>query len=422
MKVLVIGGGAREHALCWKLAQCPKVLKVFCAPGNAGTALVAENVAIDSMDIDGLRDFVEHQGIDLTVVGPEKPLIAGIVDAFEARGLAIFGPSKEPAQLEGSKVFAKELMKRAGIPTADFEVFDDAKKALNYLSAAKYPLVVKADGEAAGKGVTVAQTLSEAEAAVRAMMEERVFGESGARITVEECLVGPEASVLAFVDGHTVRPMLAIQDHKRIGEGDTGPNTGGMGAYAPVHVCPPALVETIVKTILQPAVDSIRETGIPYRGLLYGGVMLTDDGPKCIEFNCRFGDPECQVAMTLLESDLAEILLACVEGRLESAEVRFSPRASMTVVMASGGYPGAYATGLPITGLDAAGKLDAVAVFHAGTKLGPDGETLTAGGRVLSVTATGETLQEARDRAYAAVERIHFEGATVRPDIGWRAL
>lgn len=422
MKVLVIGGGAREHALCWKLARCPKVLKVYCAPGNAGTALVAENVAIDSMDIDGLRDFVEHQGVDLTVVGPEKPLIAGIVDAFEARGLAIFGPSKEPAQLEGSKVFAKELMKRAGIPTADFEVFDDAQKALTYLQTATFPLVVKADGEAAGKGVTVAQDFSEAEAAVRAMMEDRIFGESGARITIEECLVGPEASVLAFVDGDTVKPMLAIQDHKRIGDGDVGPNTGGMGAYAPVPVCPPALVETIVRTILQPAVDAIRETGIPYRGLLYGGVMLTEDGPKCIEFNCRFGDPECQVAMTLLESDLAEILLACVEGRLEETEVRFSHRASMTVVMASGGYPGPYETGLPISGLDAAARLDAVAVFHAGTKFGPDGETLTAGGRVLSVTATGETLQEARDRAYAAVERIHFEGATVRSDIGWRAL
>jgi phosphoribosylamine--glycine ligase len=422
LKVLVIGGGAREHALCWKLAQCPRVLKVYCAPGNAGTALVAENVAIDAMDIDGLRDFVEHQGVDLTVVGPEKPLIAGIVDAFEARGLAIFGPSKEPAQLEGSKVFAKELMKRAGIPTAEFEVFDDAQKALSYLQTAKFPLVVKADGEAAGKGVTVAQTRDEAEVAVRAMMEDRVFGDSGARITIEECLVGPEASVLAFVDGHTVKPMLAIQDHKRIGDGDVGPNTGGMGAYAPVPVCPPALVETIVRTILQPAVDAIRETGIPYRGLLYGGVMLTEQGPKCIEFNCRFGDPECQVAMTLLESDLAEILLACVEGRLEDTEVRFSPRASMTVVMASGGYPGPYETGVPISGLDAAAKLDAVAVFHAGTKFGPDGETLTAGGRVLSVTATGETLQEARDRAYAAVGRIQFAGATVRSDIGWRAL
>jgi phosphoribosylamine---glycine ligase len=422
LKVLVIGGGAREHALCWKLSQSAHVRKIYCAPGNPGTAQVAENVALGPLDIEKLRDFVEHQGIELTVVGPETPLIAGIVDAFEARGLKIFGPSREPALLEGSKVFAKKLMQQAGIPSAAFEVFSEADSARAYLQTASFPLVVKADGEAAGKGVVIAQSLAEAERAVDAIMEERVFGESGAKITIEECLVGPEASVLAFVDGFAVRPMIAIQDHKRIGEGDTGPNTGGMGAYAPVPVCPPALVEEITQTILQPAVDAIRATGIPYRGVLYGGIMLTESGPKCIEFNCRFGDPECQVALTLLESDLAEILLACIDGRLDEHEIQFAPRASMTVVMASGGYPGAFEKGKPITGLEAAAKLDAVVVFHAGTAFGDDGQVVTSGGRVLSVTATGETLEEARERAYAAVDLIHFEGATVRRDIGWRAL
>jgi phosphoribosylamine---glycine ligase len=422
LKVLVIGGGAREHALCWKLSQSARVHKIYCAPGNPGTAQVAENVALGPLEIEKLRDFVEHQGIELTVVGPETPLIAGIVDAFEARGLKIFGPSREPALLEGSKVFAKKLMQQAGIPSASFEVFADPQSARTYLKAASFPLVIKADGEAAGKGVVIAQTLAEAERAVDAIMEERIFGESGAKITVEECLVGPEASVLAFVDGDAVRPMIAIQDHKRIGEGDVGPNTGGMGAYAPVPDCPPALVGEITRTILQPAVDAIRATGIPYRGVLYGGIMLTESGPKCIEFNCRFGDPECQVALTLLESDLAEILLACIDGRLDEHEIQFAPRASMTVVMASGGYPGAFEKGKLITGLDAAAKLDAVFVFHAGTAFDESGQVVTSGGRVLSVTATGETLQEARERAYTAVDLIHFEGATTRRDIGWRAL
>ncbi|MGC4046199.1 MAG: phosphoribosylamine--glycine ligase [Armatimonas sp.] len=299
MKVLVVGGGAREHALCWKLAQSPKVLKIYCAPGNAGTAQHAENVPIGPMELEKLKDFVEHQGIDLTVIGPETPLIAGIVDLFESRGLKVFGPSKEPALLEGSKVYAKRLMQQAGIPTAAFEVFESAVKAREYLQTVTFPVVIKADGEAAGKGVIIAQSYAEAESAVDSIMEQRVFGESGAKITVEECLTGPEASVLAFVDGDTVRPMIAIQDHKRIGEGDTGPNTGGMGAYAPVPVCPPEMVEEITRTILQPAVDAVRATGIPYRGILYGGIMLTESGPKCIEFNCRFGDPECQVAMVL---------------------------------------------------------------------------------------------------------------------------
>jgi phosphoribosylamine---glycine ligase len=421
LKILVIGSGAREHAICWKLAQSPQVRKIFCAPGNAGTAEVAENIAIDAMDIEGLRVFVEHQKVDLTVVGPEKPLIAGIVDVFEARGLRIFGPSREPAQLEGSKVFSKRLMKQAGVPTADFEVFDDSEKARAYLQQASFPIVVKADGEAAGKGVVVAQDYAEAETAISQMMDEKIFGASGERVVIEACLRGPEASVLAFVDGETVRPMIAIQDHKRIGEGDTGPNTGGMGAYAPVKVAPQSVVDDVTAQIIEPIVTAIRGTGIPYRGVLYAGVMLTENGPYCIEFNCRFGDPEAQVALMLLESDLATICQAVVDVELDKVPVVFSPRAAVTVAMASGGYPGSYATGLPITGLEAAQKLDALEVFHAGTKRDEAGSLLTNGGRVLTVTATGETFGEAKERAYAGVDLIHFDGAYVRRDIGWQA-
>jgi phosphoribosylamine---glycine ligase len=422
MKVLVIGGGGREHALCWKLSQSSVVRKVYCAPGNSGTAQVAENVPIGVLDTEALLLFVEQQSIDLTVVGPETPLIAGIVDAFEARGLRIFGPSKEPAQIEGSKVWAKNLMARAGIPTSDFVVFDNPDAARAYAKSHTYPLVIKADGEAAGKGVIIPKNYEEASEAIKQIMEDRIFGASGDQIVIEECLIGPEASVLAFVDGETVRPMIAIQDHKRIGEGDTGPNTGGMGAYAPVDSCPPEIIQTITETIIQPAVQAIRETGIPYRGCLYAGVMLTENGPQCIEFNCRFGDPECQIAMMLLESDLAEILLACVEARLHEVPVQFSTGAAMTVVMASGGYPGDFAKNLPISGLENAAQMDNVAVFHAGANFNESGNVVTTGGRVLNVTATGMTLQEAREAAYAAVGEIYFEGAYVRNDIGWRAL
>lgn len=421
MKILVVGGGSREHALCWKLAQSREVHKVFCAPGNAGTTQVAENVAIEAMDLENLRLFAEHQAIDLTVVGPEKPLIAGIVDAFESRGLRIFGPSREPAMIEGSKAYSKELMRRAGIPTADFAVFEDPGKARDYLRAQAFPVVVKADGEAAGKGVTVAQDYSEADEAIRRCMEERRFGASGDRVVIEACLRGEEISVMAFVDGETVAPMVAIQDHKRIGEGDTGPNTGGMGAYAPVRSAPPPVIEEVHRRILSPAVEAIRATGIPYRGILYAGVMLTESGPMCLEFNARFGDPETQVALPLLESDLGDILRAAVDVNLDQVPVVFSRRAAVTVVMASGGYPGAFSSGKEITGLDAAAKLDAVAVFHAGTAQDEAGRVVTAGGRVLSVTATGETFAEARERAYAGVDRIRFDGAYVRRDIGWRA-
>jgi phosphoribosylamine--glycine ligase len=422
LKILVVGGGGREHALCWKLSRSRDVRKVYCAPGNAGTALVAENVPIAATDIEGLRNFAELHSIDLTVVGPEKPLVLGIVDAFEARGLRIFGPSAEPARLEGSKVFSKELMAAAGIPTAPFRVFDNPEAALGYLRERSFPCVVKADGDAAGKGVVVAKTFDEAAAAVGAMMVERVFGPSGERVVVEDCLVGEEASVMAFVDGRTVAVMVPIQDHKRIGEGDTGPNTGGMGAYAPVPNLSSGQLERIVETILQPAVDAIRETGIPYRGVLFAGIMLTPDGPMCLEFNCRFGDPETQVALPLLETDLCDILRAVVDVRLEEQPVVFADRAAVTVVMAAGGYPGTYRTGDPIEGIESASSLDAVEVFQAGTTVDDDGTVRTAGGRVLTVTATGADFTEARMRAYEGVGRIQFDGAVHRRDIGWRAM
>ena len=422
MKILVVGGGGREHALCWKLARSRDVRKVYCAPGNAGTAGVAENVPISATDIEGLRNFAELQSIDLTVVGPEKPLVLGIVDAFEARGLRIFGPSKEPARLEGSKVFAKELMAAAGIPTAAFRVFSDPQAALEFLKSRTFPCVVKADGDAAGKGVVVARDFAEAASAVDAMMVAKVFGASGERIVVEDCLVGEEASIMAFVDGRTVAPMMAIQDHKRIGEGDTGPNTGGMGAYGPVPTLDPNQVDEIVRTILQPAVDAIRATGIPYRGVLFAGIMLTSDGPMCLEFNCRFGDPETQVALPLLETDLCDILKAVVDVRLDQQPVEFAERAAVTVVMAAHGYPGTVRTGDAIDGLDSASRLDAVEVFQAGTVADDDGTVRTSGGRVLAVTATGADFAEARARAYEGVGRIHFDGAVHRRDIGWRAM
>jgi phosphoribosylamine--glycine ligase len=421
LKILVVGGGGREHALCWKLAQSSQVHKIFCAPGNAGTARVGTNVALRVDDINGLRDFAEHQAVDLTVVGPERPLVAGLVDAFEAKGLRVFGPSREPAMIEGSKSYAKELMQRAGIPTAAFAVFDDPAAARDYLRAQHFPIVVKADGEAAGKGVVVARDYAEADAALHAMMEQRVFGASGDKVVIEECLAGEEASIMAFCDGDTVVPMVAIQDHKRAFDGDQGPNTGGMGAYAPVPAVSRAVFDEVLHRILQPAVDAIRETGIPYRGILYAGVMLTPQGPQCLEFNCRFGDPEAQIAVTLLETDLANILSATVDVELEKVPIKFAHRSAVCVVMASSGYPGVHETGKPIRGLEAAAALDAVAVFHAGTRE-ERGQVVTDGGRVLGVTATGETLGEARERCYAAAKKIQFDGAFYRTDIGKRAL
>ena len=421
MKILVIGGGGREHAICWKLAQSKDVHKVYCAPGNAGTAAVAENVDIAVTDIAGLVQFAQHQQIDLTVVGPEKPLILGVVDAFEAAGLRIFGPTAENAQLEGSKVFSKQLMKQAGVPTASFEVFETAPDALAYLAAATYPIVIKADGDAAGKGVVVAASLVEAQDAITRIMVTREFGASGDKVVIEACLNGPEASLMAFVDGDTVVPMLLAQDHKRIGEGDTGPNTGGMGAYGPVPGISQDEINAMCDVIIKPVVRAIKSTGIPYRGVLFAGIMLTPDGPMCLEYNCRFGDPETEIVLPLLETDLVEVINACVDARLDQIDVVFSRRSAVTVVLAAHGYPGAVRTGDVISGLEDAVKLDAVAVFHAGTRLAEDGTVHSSGGRVLTVTSTGDSFEEARERAYAALDRIHMDGGQFRRDIGWRA-
>jgi phosphoribosylamine--glycine ligase len=421
MKILVIGGGGREHAICWKLAQSKDVHKVYCAPGNAGTAAVAENVDIAVTDIAGLVQFAQHQQIDLTVVGPEKPLILGVVDAFEAAGLRIFGPTAENAQLEGSKVFSKQLMKQAGVPTASFEVFETAPDALAYLAAATYPIVIKADGDAAGKGVVVAASLEEAQDAITRIMVTREFGASGDKVVIEACLNGPEASLMAFVDGDTVVPMLLAQDHKRIGEGDTGPNTGGMGAYGPVPGISQDEINAMCDVIIKPVVRAIKSTGIPYRGVLFAGIMLTPDGPMCLEYNCRFGDPETEIVLPLLETDLVEVINACVDARLDQIDVVFSRRSAVTVVLAAHGYPGAVRTGDVISGLEDAVKLDAVAVFHAGTRLAEDGTVHSSGGRVLTVTSTGDSFEEARERAYAALHRIHMDGGQFRRDIGWRA-
>ena len=421
MKILVIGGGGREHAICWKLAQSKDVHKVYCAPGNAGTAAVAENVDIAVTDIAGLVQFAQHQQIDLTVVGPEKPLILGVVDAFEAAGLRIFGPTAENAQLEGSKVFSKQLMKQAGVPTASFEVFETAPDALAYLAAATYPIVIKADGDAAGKGVVVAASLQEAQDAITRIMVTREFGASGDKVVIEACLNGPEASLMAFVDGDTVVPMLLAQDHKRIGEGDTGPNTGGMGAYGPVPGISQDEINAMCDVIIKPVVRAIKSTGIPYRGVLFAGIMLTPDGPMCLEYNCRFGDPETEIVLPLLETDLVEVINACVDARLDQIDVVFSRRSAVTVVLAAHGYPGAVRTGDVISGLEDAVKLDAVAVFHAGTRLAEDGTVHSSGGRVLTVTSTGDSFEEARERAYAALDRIHMDGGQFRRDIGWRA-
>jgi phosphoribosylamine--glycine ligase len=427
LKVLVIGGGGREHALVWKLAQSQQVSRIFCAPGNAGIASLAECVPLAITDSEGLLAFAVENGIDLTVVGPEVPLIAGIVDLFEQRGLRIFGPAREPAQLEGSKAYAKGLMLRYGIPTAHFAVFTSQEAASYYLKShfeahPEAPLVVKADGEAAGKGVFICRTDEDAQSALHQIMEERVFGASGDAVIVEEFLEGEEASLMAFTDGTTIVPMLAVQDHKRALDNDEGPNTGGMGCYAPVPAVTPALYQQAVDQILRPAVDAIRESGIPYKGVIYAGIMIGKDGSlKTLEFNCRFGDPETQVVLPLLETDLVDILLGVTDAHLDEVEVRWKPQSGVCVVLASGGYPNAYPTGLPIDGLEQVAHLSDVVAFHAGTKFDDEGRVVTNGGRVLGVTALGDDFTQARARAYAAVKNISFDHMHYRTDIGHRA-
>ena len=419
MKVAVIGGGGREHALAVTLAKSPSVEKLYALPGSDAMAAVAQCVPVGVEDLSGIAAFCEKEGVDLVVVGPEVPLTQGLADVCQAKGIAVFGPNKAAAQMEGSKVFAKNLMKKYNVPTAAYASFTDGAAAKDYITAQGAPIVVKADGLAAGKGVVVAQTVDEALAAVDAIMEDRIFGESGGRIVIEECMVGEEASLLAFVDGKTIVPMISAQDHKRIFDGDKGPNTGGMGAYAPAPVMTPELTRTVYDTILVPVVKGLAAEGITYQGCLYAGLMITADGPKVVEFNCRFGDPETQAVLPLLDGDLAQIMLACAKGTLTADMVHWKQASACCVIMASKGYPESSHKGDVISGLDSVAP--DVQVFHSGTKV-VDGQYVTNGGRVLGVTALGATLQEAIDQAYANVRRISFDGQQVRQDIGAKGL
>ncbi|HEX9860991.1 MAG TPA: phosphoribosylamine--glycine ligase [Nitrospirota bacterium] len=421
MKVLVVGGGGREHALVWKLAQSKKVRKIFCAPGNAGIGNIAECVNIKADNIEEILNFARFEGIDLTVVGPEAPLTLGIADLFQKDGKRIFGVSKAAAQLEGSKVFAKELMKRCNIPTAQYKVFYSPIEAERYVRLKTAPIIVKADGLAAGKGVFVAATVEEAVEAVDIIMRKRAFGESGDRVIVEECLVGEEVSFMAFSDGETVVPMASSQDHKRVFDNDKGLNTGGMGAYSPAPVMTPELEEKVMNEVMLPTVRGMKQDGMPYRGVLYAGLMLTKDGPKVLEFNVRFGDPEAQPILMRLDGDLVDIMVAVADGALNPDMVRWKDQASVCVVAAAKGYPGSYEKGTPIAGLDEAGTVPDTVVFHAGTADRND-HVVTNGGRVLGVTAIGPTVADAIDRAYLSMSRIHFDGMHYRKDIGARAL
>ncbi len=421
MKVLVVGSGGREHALCWKLAQSPLVEKVYCAPGNAGIAQEAECHPVSVNDFEGLADLVKKEGIDLTIVGPEDPLARGIVDFFERKGLRIFGPQAKAAQIEGSKVFAKELMRKYGVPTADFQVFDDPEKAWAYVEKKGAPIVIKADGLAAGKGVIVCRTLEEAREAIQKIMVDKVFGSAGDRVIVEECLFGEEASFMVITDGKTILPLPTSQDHKPLLDGDKGPNTGGMGAYSPAPVVTPSLAQEIMEKIMRPTIEGLAKEGAPYRGVLYAGLMISAGKPYVLEFNCRFGDPECQPLMMCIKSDLAELIEAALEGKLDQKSVEEDPRAAVCVVMASKGYPGKYEKGKPIKGLAQVARMKDVKVFHAGTAR-KGRQFVTAGGRVLGVTALGKDIPEAIKRAYAAVKKISWEGVHYRTDIGAKAL
>ena len=417
MKVLVIGKGGREHAIAWKLSQNARISQLLCAPGNAGTAKIASNVPISETDIDGLLTFVTQHGIDFTVVGPEAPLAEGIVDRFQQAGFSIFGPTKAAARIESSKSFAKGLMLRAGVPTGRAEVFRDFDAAGKYVETLSPPVVIKADGLAAGKGVVVADTTERAVSALREQMVDRAFGSAGDTVLIEQYLQGPELSVFAFVDGKNVSPLIAAVDYKRVGEGDTGPNTGGMGAYSPpLSVLWNHEVERSARNdIMEPVVAALASEGCPYVGILYAGLMLTRDGLKVIEFNCRLGDPEAQVVLPRIETDLLDLMLAAIEGTIGSTPLRVSQEPCVGVVVASGGYPGAYETGFPVAGLDEAH--DQVTVFHAGTKLDDNEETVTDGGRVLTVSGSGAAHIDARLRAYSAAARTTFKGSFFRNDI-----
>lgn len=424
MKVLVIGGGGREHALAWKAAQCQGVEQVFVAPGNAGTAIETgiENVAIAADDIAALLAFAQQQQVALTIVGPEAPLVAGVVDSFTAAGLTIFGPTQAAAQLEGSKAFSKDFLARHQIPTAAYGTFTDVAAAQAYVRAQGTPIVIKADGLAAGKGVIIAQTLAEADAAIADMLAGNRFGDAGSRVVIEEFLVGEEASYIVMVDGTTALPFASSQDHKARDNGDQGPNTGGMGAYSPAPVVTPSVHEWVMQHVIQPTIEGMAAEGHPYTGFLYAGLMIAADGSaKVLEYNCRFGDPETQPIMMRLQSDLVELCLAACAGQLAGREIQFDPRATVGVVMAAGGYPDGYAKGDAISGITEA-EATGVKVFHAGTALNTEGQVVTAGGRVLCVTAIGDSVSAAQQQAYAGVSKIRWNQAFYRTDIGYRAI
>lgn len=421
MKILVIGGGGREHTLAWKLAESNKVEKLFAIPGNPGMTKVAECVeGISLEDNDRIVEFARQAAIDMVVVGPEAPLTNGLVDALEEAGIRAFGPRRDAAELEGSKSFAKKMMEKYNIPTAKFKVFTNAEEARTYVREEGAPIVIKADGLAAGKGVVVAQTVEEAISAVNNIMEDKSFGAAGSRVVIEECMVGEEASLLAFTDGETIVPMVSSQDHKRAYDGDQGPNTGGMGTYAPAPVMTPDMVEQAVEKVLKPIIAGMRAEGRTYKGCLYAGLMITEEGPRVVEFNARFGDPETQVVLPLLKSDLAGIMQACCEGTLDQQKIEWSDGAAVCVVLASGGYPGSYMKGAPIHGLEEA-EAEGAMVFHAGTAL-KDDRIVTSGGRVLGVVAEAGDIKSAVDKAYAGVKKIHFQGVQYRKDIAHRAL
>jgi phosphoribosylamine--glycine ligase len=417
----VVGGGGREHALIWKIAQSPRVRKIYCAPGNAGISEQATIVPIKANDLNGLLSFALEEGIDLTVVGPEEPLTKGIVDLFESKNLMIFGASRKAAEIEGSKAFAKEMMKKYRIPTASYEIFEDQKEALRYIRKQGAPVVVKADGLAAGKGVMICKTVEEAVQSVEKIMVKKIFGEAGRRVVIEEYLVGEEASYIAFTDGKAILPLASSQDHKAIFDGDEGPNTGGMGAYSPAPVVTDQVHERIIEKILRPIIQGMGEEGRPYKGVLYAGLMICDGHPKTLEFNARFGDPETQPVLMRMKGDIVPILEACMKGNLSQYRIEWNPQAAVCVVMASEGYPGDYEKGRPIEGLEEVSTTKDVFVFHAGTAL-KDGRMVTNGGRVLGVTGLGEDIPRAIERTYEAVKKINWEGVHYRTDIGRKAL
>ncbi len=421
MKILVVGSGGREHALVWKLKQSPDVDLIFCASGNAGTAQLAENVAIGASDLTGLARFAKQNHVDLTVVGPDDPLALGMVDLFEGQGLRVFGPNKSAARLESSKIFAKELMRAQEIPTAKAQTFSDAEAARWYCDEIQFPIVIKADGLALGKGVIIAPDRDTARSTIEIMMKQQRFGDAGRRIVMEEFLSGSECSLHALVDGDNYRLLATAQDHKRAFDGDEGPNTGGMGAFSPANNWNGEMAARFEKEVMRPLLDGLQANGIVFRGLLFPGLMITETGVRVLEFNCRFGDPETQAILPRMKSDLLPLLQATIDGKIDKQTIEWDERPSVTVVMASGGYPDKYEVGKTISGLDDAAKLDGVQIFHAGTKR-TNNSVVTAGGRVLAVTALGSTIESARDRAYEAVKRIHFEGCHFRSDIAMSAI